>query len=117
MARYIDANILIGNLRLDQSGGKDTLRFSPHLHPVRKLEIKAHIDAISYCVEEINKIPTADVEEVKHGEWTKIDVRKNGYGQIYYQHKECPVSSTELFTCPYERCPRCGAKMDGGKAE
>lgn len=61
--------------------------------------------------------PTADVAEVKHGEWTKVDVMGNGYGQIYYQHKECPVSSTELFTCPYEYCPRCGAKMNGGKAE
>ncbi len=61
--------------------------------------------------------PTADVAEVKHGEWTKVEVNGNGYGQIYYQHENCPVSSTELHRCPYEHCPRCGAKMDGGKAE
>jgi hypothetical protein len=65
----------------------------------------------------IMKQPAADVAEVKRGEWTKVDVMGNGYGQIYYQHKECPVSSTELFACPYEYCPRCGAKMDGGKEE
>ena len=70
-------------------------------------------DAMSY----IEDAPTVELAEVKHGEWTKIDVMGSGYGQIYYQHKECPVSSTELFTCPYEVCPRCGAKMDGGKAE
>lgn len=61
--------------------------------------------------------PTADFAEVKRGEWTKVEVDGNGYGQIYYQHKECTVSSTELYRCPYQHCPRCGAKMDGGKGE
>lgn len=66
----------------------------------------------------LSKNPDADVEEVKHGEWKKISVAsEHGYGQIYYQHSSCEVNSTELFQCPYERCPRCGAKMDGGKAE
>ncbi len=53
----------------------------------------------------IENAPTADVAEVKHGEWTKVG--------RYYQHKGCPVSPTELFYCPYEYCPRCGAKMNG----
>ena len=66
----------------------------------------------------LSKNPDADVVEVKHGEWKKIGVdSEHGYGQIYYQHSSCEVNSTELFQCPYERCPRCGAKMDGGKAE
>ena len=71
------------------------------------------------CDDIINSIdnqPTADVEEVKHGEWKKISVAsEHGYGQVYYQHSSCEINSTELFQCPYERCPRCGAKMDGGK--
>lgn len=57
----------------------------------------------------------ADFAEVKNGEWTRVDVMGNGYGQIYYQHKDCGISSTELYRCPYEYCPRCGAKMDGGR--
>ena len=76
MARYIDADKLKGTLLLDQAGAKNTLRTFPHLHPVRKLEIMAHVDAISYCVEEINKIPTAEVAEVK---WKAID----GYEGLY----------------------------------
>lgn len=59
-------------------------------------------------------LPTADVVEVKHGEWTKVEVIGNGYGQTYYQHKNCTVNSTQLYECPFEHCPRCGAKMDGG---
>ena len=66
----------------------------------------------------MDKIPTADVVEVKHGEWKKISVAsEHGYGQVYYQHSSCEINSTELFQCPYERCPRCGAKMDGEKNE
>jgi len=64
MARYIDAERLKGFLRLDQSGTEDTLKHGTHLHPVRKLELKAYIGAIEYCVNEINKAPSADVVEV-----------------------------------------------------
>lgn len=63
----------------------------------------------------LRRQPTADVEKVKHGEWKKISVSsEHGYGQVYYQHSSCEINSTELFQCPYERCPRCGTKMDGG---
>lgn len=54
-----------------------------------------------------------DVVEVRHGEWTKVEVTGNGYGQIYYQHKNCTVNSTELYKSAYEYCPHCGAKMGG----
>ena len=67
----------------------------------------------------LSKNPKADIEEVKHGEWKKISIvsEEYGYGQVYYQHDDCKKSPTELYSCPYERCPRCGAKMDGGNAE
>lgn len=64
MARYIDAERLKGFLRLDQSGIKDALKHGTHLHPERKLEHMAYIDAIEYCVKQINEAPTADVAEV-----------------------------------------------------
>lgn len=63
--RYIDAEKLKGLLLLDQSGIKDALKHGTHLHPVRKLEHKAYIDAIEYCVQQINEAPTADVAEVE----------------------------------------------------
>ena len=73
-------------------------------------------NAERYFLNLIDKTSTADVDEVKHGEWKKISVSsEHGYGQVYYQHSICEINSTELFQCPYERCPRCGAKMDGEK--
>ncbi len=63
----------------------------------------------------IEKIPTADVQEVRHGYWTiryegtylrakcycSVCGKPNGIGGIIENQKK-----------PY--CPNCGAKMDGG---
>lgn len=65
MARYIDADKLKGLMLLDQSGIKDALKYGTHLHPERKLEHKAYIDASEYCVKQINEAPAADVAEVE----------------------------------------------------
>ena len=65
--------------------------------------------------------PTADVVEVRHGEWV---LEHETYGQMMCSvcGKECP---TERKPDPYEECrmtnfyiksnycPNCGAKMDG----
>lgn len=62
-------------------------------------------------VRAIRNIPSADVVEVRHGKWRTVDIfSEKGYGERYYQHKEC---STELYKSPYNFCPHCGAKMDG----
>lgn len=59
--------------------------------------------------------PTADVEEVKHGEW------KQGIPYICSVcGKPAPdeKNTSEKYSCwtsPY--CPNCGAKMDGGNVE
>lgn len=63
------------------------------------------------------EIPTADVAEVKHGEWL-FDFTLDGLN--FYRCSVCGMqecllakeSTTEYF--PY--C-HCGAKMDGGNAE
>lgn len=109
MPRYIDADKLInefGNGTLDTWGkGLGASWWA------QSVKLKDNM------VECINKQPTADVVEVTHGEWKKISVasKEYGYGQVYYQHSSCKISPTELYQSPYERCPRCGAKMDGTK--
>ena len=54
--------------------------------------------------------PTADVVEVKHGEW--VGGKFNDYsGEYEEQCSNCKKYSRE-YARPY--CPNCGAKMDGG---
>lgn len=70
----------------------------------------------------INELPTADVEEVKHGCW--IDVPINVYNDMYEMNRhnlrtKCSVCT---YAMPYEYprfhiCPNCGARMDGGVKE
>jgi hypothetical protein len=61
--------------------------------------------------------PTADVVEVKHGEWkhecVECSVCKRNISEI------CDADSYLTSGIEYELlfCPFCGAKMDGGKAE
>ena len=57
----------------------------------------------------IDIIPSADVAQVRHGEW-EIVVGSNG--KEYMVCTCCRVSQdlTGVFTY----CPNCGAKMDGG---
>ena len=52
-------------------------------------------------------IPTADVEEVKHGYW-KHNLYCSVCGYLY---------DTGEYTNAKDFCPKCGAKMDGGNAE
>lgn len=99
MARYLDVDKISSYIRENFSIDK-----------TKNADICfAFIDFMNWLDDQ----PTADVEEVKHGDWTKVEVIGNGYGQVYYQHENCTVNSTQLYSSPYEHCPRCGAKMDG----
>lgn len=60
---------------------------------------------------DIDKIPTADVEEVKHGEWEKFEIPH------MMRCSECGVSDLDIHRTKFAFCPNCGAKMDGGSAE
>ena len=62
----------------------------------------------------IKSLPTADVIEVKHGEWIHTDMAYSWNGNdecnlCGFHHKE----RYDLSSFNY--CPHCGAKMDGGK--
>ena len=53
--------------------------------------------------------PTADVVEVKHGEW-KMNFGR-GYGEKLYFCSLCVEGDSDTGHDNY--CPSCGAKMDG----
>ena len=89
--RYIDADLLLNKLPDDL----------PYKSSVKRVLIQA---------------PTADVVEVRHGEWEKV-----------MNHRECSKCS---YNAPYKKikagyhlqdlskyCPNCGAKMDGERKE
>lgn len=89
MSRYIDREDLLNNLK----------QFAPeHLTPL--------------IVMLIEKQPTADVVEVRHGKWQPCyeDWRKQIEGD------ECSACDfrhygTDIRNYPY--CPNCGERMDG----
>lgn len=84
---------------------------------------EAHNERCSQLLEAILNAPTADVAEVKHGEWE--DLYNGRYDNPLYVCSKCNCRalrtnekdelghikcSQELSPC----CPHCGAKMDGG---
>ncbi len=97
MPRYIDADIL-----------RD--KIDEWLDSVGSCTIGKGLSYYGELLGCIEDTPTADVEEVRHGEW------------IYQISDLFPADSTKecnqcharqnLF-CDDEYCPHCGAKMDG----
>lgn len=76
-------------------------------------------DVVAYEVREaFISMPTADVQEVKHGQWQQEDVV---YGMDIEAWQSAKCSACGRFhTTPflyyfngYNYCPHCGAKMDG----
>lgn len=61
-------------------------------------------EAFYYIANWLNKLPPADVAEVKHGEWV--------HGECVSHCSECGVETYPENITPY--CPNCGARMDGG---
>lgn len=77
----------------------------------RKLEL----EGLKTVMNQVNKIPSADVVEVRHGEW----IRKDGFLVC----SECDATkpyavlndTINYWRCDY--CNRCGAKMDGERKD
>ena len=62
----------------------------------------------------IDNIPTADVEEVRHGEWI---IHEDDWFGDYGECSKCGQSYVPLEgeRLDWNYCPNCGAKMDGGR--
>lgn len=103
---YYDGEILKQNL------GKALNEFEGLNVPISEVAIK-----IGHA---IKNTPPADVVEVKHGMWKNVVVYNdtciatcsNCRRQIV--ERECNATAFKLEN---EFCRKCGAKMDGGKAE
>ena len=68
--------------------------------------------------DEVDDMPAADVQPVKHGRWEEI-TDYGGWGDTHYR---CSVCGEEWYLedgKPKDNnmnfCPRCGARMDGGE--
>lgn len=62
----------------------------------------------------LDKVPTADVQEVKHGEWLKPG--NDPIDNKQWICSECKgLTETAYYCghCYYNYCPNCGARMDG----
>ena len=65
--------------------------------------------------EQIKLMPTANVQEVRHGKWTKIE-RENVWGNMV-EVLQCSACGkwkirSEGIMQPSCYCPNCGAKME-----
>ncbi len=59
---------------------------------------------------EIDETPTADVAPVVHGRWDDITT-----GLLASVKCSACGAAFQGYYADYQYCPRCGAKMDGGK--
>lgn len=71
---------------------------------------KAALIQNSKIWQQIKDLPSAEVEPVKRGKWTRKDDRDTyGIGAVFwYECSNC--GGIAYYECPY--CPNCGAKMD-----
>ena len=98
MSRYIDVELLKNKILEDMAKAEREGR-----------DCNGYTDALFH----LKTMPTADVVEVKHGEWI---VHHHCYEcSICYFEYELDVSAFEYLPtdCCLYFCPCCGAKMDG----
>lgn len=101
MARYIDADNLIDEL-------------SAACMPIYEKGITGILGDSSSIADIINEQPTADVQEVKHGDWLKPG--NDPIDNKQWICSECKgLTETAYYCghCYYNYCPNCGTRMDG----
>lgn len=108
MARYIDADKLLAELQ-------EELEFDTPMYTEKENE--CFNSGVKCAIRDIKRLPTADVAEVKHGEWvTKVWKTECDWGDLKHRSITCSVCKGEIYNGSITNfCPNCGAKMDGGK--
>lgn len=117
MARYIDADEAEYTvLHLDVDVAKHKCKdYESYINGANQFRHQVKVA--------LRHTPTADVEEVRRGEWVDRKFIKIGGLTKAYPSVEC--SKCGMLFCDiinnhkviYQFCPNCGAKMDGGKEE
>ena len=99
MAEYIEREDLIRRLKIRiQSWGRDCNSNAPTI-------MRTYKEVLS----QVEHLLTADVEEVRHGQWLP---------EIVSGVKTWHCSECRTFGSPHwKRCPICETKMDAGKVE
>ena len=64
----------------------------------------------------LGNFPTADVVEVKHGEWKPTNIPAY-FGGVIYECSLCGAKDGDHTKILGKYCWRCGAKMDRGEAK
>jgi hypothetical protein len=103
MAEYIDREALI------KSAEKQRVVIKDGTSVAEAMRIQGK--AFRKCVE---TVPTADVVEVRHGEWK---ICSDGYYPYCSRCRYEPEISTRYSNNLTPYCPNCGAKMDGERKE
>lgn len=101
MTKYIDADNLINEL-------------SAACMPIYEKGITGILGDNSSIADIINEQPTADVQEVKHGDWLKPG--NDPIDNKQWICSECKgLTETAYYCghCYYNYCPNCGARMKG----
>ena len=102
MSRYIDADKLYELIRTND---------------YRLATINGSIDYGMFTIgikQAIDEIPTADVAEVKHGEWELFEDCANAGVYCTVCHKKVYREYYANVKPKSKYCPNCGARMDGG---
>lgn len=71
-------------------------------------------EAFYYIANWLNKLPPADVAEVKHGEWELFEDCANAGVYCTVCHKKVYREYYANVKPKSKYCPNCGARMDGG---
>jgi rubrerythrin len=100
MARYIDADLIKEKLQRTIINGQT-----------------AFINNVLIGL--LDKAPTEDVQEIKHGHWEEIDNKIIEHGLVERKGKtwmctNCGEAHKTRTNPDMNYCPNCGAKMDGG---
>ena len=97
--KFIDANNLIEEIREERCYNCRNLK-----------DMKCdYCDTADY-IYMIKDMPAADVAPVRHGRW--VEKEKYTFGIMY----DCSLCENRILDNghPWNYCPNCGAKMDGG---
>ena len=98
---YIDKELLLKDIYKNVRFSVKSGVISPELRGARKV------------IDRIENAPTADVVEVKHGEWVLLDECSNEGVYCSVCHKKVYRKAYANQKVKSNYCPNCGAKMDG----